>query len=446
MHSPLLPIVSIPETQKLISSVDPRRFLALTVGKNNLPRLTPCQVYDSTWSHLADCSFDTPDLRIAGVQHSGDVLSAPYPDGARETCHVNFEKLREGFPTARYIVLAVYSFSRQKWDDLEDASVFVANPHARGSGPGGMAVIGAARLTGAATTSIAGYLDLTPAAGAPEPQPEIVGIGRSPKVVKKKNGPAAATSPERETRVHFVFTDQEGRIERGGYHARGSTDSVGHMLSKVEESRKTAGGQTLANAAAFQAALVCDRVHIVAEAGSHRAATGKDASVNPASPLVRDAGEGRFEFFERIAGALDQATPAVPAAGRHSGGSGGGNYPAEVVAPPRPTFGGNGKGKGAGEQPDGVAAAQHTLFFGGDLDDWLEVTRHHGVGTKAAAKKKAGRPAGGGSKLTLVNLRSAEKGWTKPDDAGVLRVNGATAYEELAQAVREARAGGGGDC
>lgn len=395
----------------------------------------PFQVYDSKWNHLADCSYDTPDLRIAGVQHSGDVVTAPYPKGARETCRVNFAELREGFPTARYIVLAVYSYSRQKWDDLEDASVFVANPHGRGSGPGGMAVIGAARLTGAATTSIAGYLDLPPA-GAPEQPPETFGVRRSPKVVDKKETDPAAWH-ERDGRVHFVFTDQEGRISRGGHHARGSTDAVGQMLSKVEESRKKAGAQTLANAAAFQAALVCDRVHIVAGEWSHRYAAGQGTSVDSASSLVLEAGEGRFSFYERIVGALDGAKPAAPASGKHGDG-GGSNYPAEIVAPPCLPFRGDGKGKG--EQPGATAAAQHTLFFGGDLDDWLEVTRHHGM----RAKPVIGGSDGGKNTLTLVNLRSAEKGWTKPDDAGVLQVNGATAYEELAQAVREARAGGGG--
>lgn len=391
-------------------------------------------MYDSEWNHLADCSYYTPGMRIAGVQHSGDVLQAPYPDGARETCGVNLAELREGFPGARYVVLAVYSYSRQKWDELDDASVFVANPHARGSGPGGMAVIGAARLTGAATTSIAGYLDLAPA-GAPPEKPlgePVFGTRRSPKAVDKKDGPEA--TPESDMRVHFVFTDQEVRIDHGGHHARGSTDAVGQMLSGVEKSRKNTGAQTLANAAAFQAALVCDRVHIVAQGVNHRAEDGGPAAVDPASPLVRVAGEGRFAFYERVAGALDEAEPTAPAAGKHAGGD---SYPADVLVPPCPTTGGDGRGKGG--EPGATAAARHTLFFGGDLDDWLEVTRHHGT----RAKAKVGGPGGtSSSTLTLVNLRSAEKGWAKPDGAGVLKVNGATAYEELAQAVREARAGG----
>lgn len=407
-----------------------------------------CQVYDSEWRHLAYCAYDTPGLNIAGIKHSGDFISAPYPMGARETCTVNLAELRKGFPAARYVVLGVYSYSRQKFDALEDASVFVANPHARGSGPGGMAVIGAARLTGAAMTSIAGYLDLGPTGkNKPLEEEEELAFGL------KRIGPKAADAKKNEkkedpaeARVHFVFTDQEGRIERGGYCAAGSTGSVGQILGKMEESRKKAGAQTLADAAAFQAALVCDRVRIVA--GDERQGGGATGEATPSPPtppppqpptLVRGGDEGRFDFYERIVRALEEAVPAVPAAGKRGGG-GGDNYPAAALGAPRPAFGGAANGDG-GKPPDADGSGvQHTLFFGGDLDDWLEVTRHHGANARAAR----GRPGGGADgTLTLVNLRSAEKGWTKPDEAGVLRVNGATAYEELAQAVREVVAGGG---
>ncbi|CAM9911654.1 unnamed protein product [Scytosiphon promiscuus] len=397
-------------------------------------------VYDSEWRHLADCSYDTPDMSIAGVQHSGDVLKAPYPHGARETCTINFAGLRKGFPKARYIVLAVYSFSRQKWDDLEDASVFVANPHARGSGPGGIAVIGAARLTGDATTSIAGYLDLAPA-GIPDenapPAKEVFGIGGNAPKMTDKTVPAAGE--ESEVRVHFVFTDQEGRIGQGGFHARGSTCAVGQMLSMMEESRKQAGKQSLSDAAAFQAALVCDRVRIVGDKGARRG--GEE---NPAPPalrtLVRRDDEGRFDFYERVANALEEATPAAPAAAKKGGAGGadaGSTYPAEALASARPTAVTD---DGTGDRTtkfghwDKYHPAQHTLFFGGDLDDWLEVTRQHGIIAKAA-----GAAGGGANTLTLVNMRSPEKGWAKSDEAGISKVNGATSYEELAQAVLEAR-------
>lgn len=412
-----------------------------------LPR-AKIQVYDSEWNHLAYCSYDTPSLSIAGVKHSGDIVSAPYPDGARETCTVNFADLRNGFAKARYVVFAVFSYSRQKWDDLEDASVFVANPHARGSGPGGMAVVGAARLTGAATTSIAGYLDLVPLDKpvAPLQEEPVFGIRRkSPNIVDKD---LTVPGSDNDMRIHFVFTDQEGRIGPG-YHARGSKDAVGKLLSEMKESRTKSGAQTLANAAAFQAALVCDRVCIVAD-GVGNTATGKESGINlPASPspslsfgtLSRGSDEGRFAFYERIAGALDQVTPATPATEKQGGGK---NYPAAALGIPTPVVNSS-CGHGKDEQPNARSAVQHTVFFGGDLDDWLEVSRQHGMNMKALGNtKKVGETGGattGGPRntLTLVNVRSAEKGRTKPNDAGVSRVNGATAYEDLVQAVREAR-------
>lgn len=367
------------------------------------------KVYDAEWKHIAHCSFDTPGLSIHGVQHSGDITRAPYPDGARETCRINFDSLLGGFPAARYIVLAVYSYTRQHWDTLEDASVFVANPHARGSGPGGMAVIGAARLTGAATTSIAGFLDLAPAPSAGVAQEATktptYGVSAASQVASTPRKAVQKTSED--LRIHFVFTDQEGRIELGGNTAHGSSCKVGQMLAKMQQSRGTAGSQSLADAAAFQAALVCSKVCILAEG-----IDGKGSGRIAPQTLVRGDTEGRFAFYERIAAALQDASPAAPAAGRE----GVTNYPLEAIL-----------------RAGGTNA--RTVFFGGDLDDWLEVAREHGMYRKKTDGEKLMRADK--STLTLVNLRSAEKGWMKDEEGGVARVNGATAYEALCEAVRE---------
>lgn len=179
----------------------------------------------------------------------------------------------------------------------------------------------------------------------------------------------------------------------------------------MEESRKSAGNQSLADAAAFQAALVCDTVRIIQEERNQGRATPTFRT------LVRGDGEPRFRFYESIAAVLEDSSPIAPAAAKKKGAGGGVSiYPAAAL------------GSTAGH-----VEPQHTLFFGGDLDDWLEVTRQHEM-----------RAKGGEDTLTLVNVRSAEKGWTKANEARVLRVNGATSYEELTQAVREARGGGGG--
>lgn len=408
------------------------------------------QIYDAEWRHLADCSWDIPGMCIPGVQHSGDVTSAPYPNGGRETCTINVPDLLAGFPSARYIALVVYSYSKQKWEDLEDASVFVANPHARGSGPGGMAVIAAARLTGESTTSIAGFLDLAPspsaaAAGNPDKEPEtpVFGIKANPEVSKKEAAVVKGAKEKPTKRVHFVFTSQEGRYRFGGQCARGSMCQVGQMLAKMETSRAEGGAQTLADASAFQAALVCDKVCIVSEGEeggeAQMEASGADGKVIASQSLVKGDDEGRFAFYQRIAAALEAATPATPAAGRE----GIKNYPMSAL---RPSGGGGRGGKTGGT--DGSRPV-HTVFFGGDLDDWLEVTREYSmykgktVSKMLTADDRGGAEATAGeeSTLTLVNLHSSEKGHTKDED-GVARVNGATAYEELCQAIREARGAG----
>lgn len=363
-------------------------------------------MYDVNWKHLKTCSWQTIGLSIPGVKHSGDVTSAPYPDGGRETCLVNFTNLLEGFPSARYLVFIVHSFTFQKWDALDDASVFVANPRARGSGPGGMAVISAARLTGEAAASIAGYLDLAPepstvakAAEGEEGSKPVFGIKVNPEVDGSDNWDHKSHEKTSKRRIHFVFTDQE--VRGGTNTAFGSTNIVGKTLNEMKNSRAHSGAQTLADAAAFQAALVCDEVCIVSVhlpgVGGADDDVRREAAVQR---LSRRAGEGRFYFYERIASALEESMPAVPVAGRE----GVTNYPVEELSP-------------SGESTD-----DSVVFWGGDLDDWLEITR----------KQRFCK----GSKLTLVNVHSAEKGWAKDED-GVARVNGATAFEELCQAVHD---------
>lgn len=85
---------------------------------------------------------------------------------------------------------------------------------------------------------------------------------KSPNVVDKKD--IVAPGSDSDMRIHFVFTDQEGRLDRG-YHARGSKDAIRKILSEIRKSRADSEAQTLDNAAAFQAALACDRVCIVTD-------------------------------------------------------------------------------------------------------------------------------------------------------------------------------------
>lgn len=362
---------------------------------------------------MGHCSWDTYNLKIPGVKHSGDVTSAPYPEGGRETCTINIPDLLRGYPTARYVALAVFSYTRQHWDSLEDASVFVANPHARGTGPGGMAVIGAARLTGAATATIGGYLEIAPRLSAPSP---VVTEHTGREHAKSNAGSRARTNDETKTRVYFTFTDQA--VDGGMTTASSSQGRLGATLWAMRYSRSQSGEQTLSDAVAFQAALVCDRVLVIPERSSR--GVDHDVSDEPgcvgdereggiswnrnfsAMELARGDNEERFAFYRRLRAALGRVVPAAPAAGKPGAPS----YPTEVF-----------HARGGGDAPKRAV----TIFLGGDLDDWLEVARERKEGNE-------------GVPMIMVNVRSAERGVDKEEER-VYRVNGATAYSELGEAV-----------
>jgi len=115
-------------------------------------------LYDGNWNYIDNCSFS--NLNIAGLEHSGDFVEAPYPDGAREAVTITFAPMLKKYPNVRYLVVMVYSYSGQDMDEMYDGSVFVANPYKTGTGPGGMDVISAARLSGKGTSNCAGFVGL----------------------------------------------------------------------------------------------------------------------------------------------------------------------------------------------------------------------------------------------------------------------------------------------
>eukprot|EP00940_MAST-03C_sp_MAST-3C-sp2_P003209 g3209.t1 len=115
-------------------------------------------LFDDTWSFLDHCSYQK--LRTHGCTHSGDLTSAPYPKGARETVEIDIPMLRNGFPKCRYVAIVVYSFSGQSLDTLPDASVFIADPTKSGSGPGNCQVIAANRMSGVGGVKFCGYLSI----------------------------------------------------------------------------------------------------------------------------------------------------------------------------------------------------------------------------------------------------------------------------------------------
>jgi hypothetical protein len=109
-------------------------------------------LFDKDWALLDYCGYDKLALGEA-VVHSGDAIRAPYPHGARELVDIDMAALRQRCPSLAYLVLQVFSFSGCPYSSLSDASVFLGDP-SLGSGPAGLNVLSACRLTGQGTTTI----------------------------------------------------------------------------------------------------------------------------------------------------------------------------------------------------------------------------------------------------------------------------------------------------
>jgi stress response protein SCP2 len=115
-------------------------------------------LFDKDWQEIASCSYSNTKLNGRSVLHSGDVRSAPYPHGGRESIDIDLDLVDQHYPNCQYIGLQVYSFCGHAFEDLHDASVFVSDPTTTGDGPGGTAILSAARLTGKGAQSVAGFL------------------------------------------------------------------------------------------------------------------------------------------------------------------------------------------------------------------------------------------------------------------------------------------------
>jgi hypothetical protein len=93
---------------------------------------------------------------------------------ARETVEIDLEKLS---PRVHFLVVTAFSYSGQDLDVLEDASIYLANPHQRGTGPGGMSVLSAQALKGKGTVNISYCLELRTLGSVPAPGGGGAGAG-----------------------------------------------------------------------------------------------------------------------------------------------------------------------------------------------------------------------------------------------------------------------------
>eukprot|EP00943_MAST-04B_sp_MAST-4B-sp1_P005078 g5078.t1 len=137
--------------------------LELVIGitwceKKNGPRVDldlSAIMYTASWDELYNCSYQ--NLTRPGAKHSGDITSAPYPRGARESIHFKFNEM--AVDKVKYVVFTVHNFCGQAIDECcSDASIFVAHGNKTGTGPGGLDIIVASALKSSSTNSISGVL------------------------------------------------------------------------------------------------------------------------------------------------------------------------------------------------------------------------------------------------------------------------------------------------
>lgn len=217
-------------------------------------------LYDKHSTKLAHCDYT--HLRVGkSMTHSGDWTSAPYPRGARETVEIDLEALASEFPEAAFVCFVVYSYSGQAFEDMHDSSVFVADAARSGQGPGGTAVLSAARLTGAGQQNVAAYLRVS------DGHLDFVNIDAT-----------------LNTRVHTASAD------------RSPTSDTVKRTHEALTSRLWPEVR-LSFAASVLGAAFCDRTIIVSAEGA-------------GETLVLADGESRNDFLTRILAALESACRA----------------------------------------------------------------------------------------------------------------------------------------
>jgi hypothetical protein len=274
-------------------------------------------LFDESFEFIAHCSYQ--NLRLPGATHSGDLTSAPFPRGARETVELDMPALRKAHPTCKYAALMVYAYSGQSMDELGDASVFVANANSSGSGPGGTDILSAAKLTGKGTANLCGYVEIE--------QLEEVGMRGTDEWIGSQ------------LRYHFVCVDQTLNVQsRSATDGTGIGDAVRRAAQMGPRGDKCLSPK-LGTVATLMASTVADRVLVL---------HGNDQR----SLVCREKDESMTGMMVRIEELLATCTPTLE---------------------PRPTC------VGASDWGTNPMPTDPTMVvFGGELDDYAALAREFG--------------------------------------------------------------------
>ncbi|KOU43232.1 MXAN_6230/SCO0854 family RING domain-containing protein [Streptomyces sp. WM6378] len=76
-------------------------------------------MFNDTWEHVGTCDYTRLRFEGSAAVHSGDLTSAPAPQGASEFVDLDLDQL--GAAGVRYLVAVVFSFNNVPFDDLADA-------------------------------------------------------------------------------------------------------------------------------------------------------------------------------------------------------------------------------------------------------------------------------------------------------------------------------------
>ncbi|MER5786470.1 MXAN_6230/SCO0854 family RING domain-containing protein, partial [Streptomyces mobaraensis] len=90
--------------------------------------------FDASWRHVGTCDYTNLRFRKTAAVHSGDLTSAPPPDGASEFVDLDLGKLAKA--GVRYVVAVVFSFNSVPFEELAEgfAGLMVRDePGGRGS-------------------------------------------------------------------------------------------------------------------------------------------------------------------------------------------------------------------------------------------------------------------------------------------------------------------------
>ncbi|WP_171162413.1 MXAN_6230/SCO0854 family RING domain-containing protein [Streptomyces sp. I05A-00742] len=75
-------------------------------------------MYDASWRHVGTCDYTNLRFRESAAVHSGDLTSAPPPDGASEFVDLDLDKLAAA--GVRHVVAVVFSFNSVPFEDLAE--------------------------------------------------------------------------------------------------------------------------------------------------------------------------------------------------------------------------------------------------------------------------------------------------------------------------------------